>query len=135
MKQKYGSNYNIFSTIANHPKLMDRWGIFGFYILRESTLPLLLEWEILILRIGWLCRSEYEFGQHALIGKSVGLTDEEIERITEGPKATGWDSFDSTLLQAVDEFYYDVLITDATWNALAKRYRKLHPLEGEPIDF
>jgi alkylhydroperoxidase family enzyme len=122
-KRPDGSSYNIFTTMANHPKLADRWGTFGFYILRESTVPR-REREILILRIGWLCRSEYEFGQHTLIGKSVGLTDEEIERITEGPKATGWDSFDSTLLQAVDELYYDAFITDATWNALAKRYNQ-----------
>ena len=89
----------------------------------KSTLPP-SEREILILRIGWHCRSEYEFGWHTFVGKSVGLTDEEVKRITEGPKAAGWDLFDATLLQAVDELYYDAFITDATWNALAKRYNQ-----------
>ena len=87
----------------------------------ESTLPP-REREILIVRIGWLCRAEFEFGWHTLYGKSSGLTDDEIKRIMEGPKATGWDPFDATLLLAVDELYYDAFITDATWNALAKRY-------------
>jgi alkylhydroperoxidase family enzyme len=93
------------------------------YIFAESTLPP-REREILILRIGWLCRSEYEFGQHTLFGKSAGLTDEEIRRIPAGPKAPGWDPFDATLLQAADELHADAFVTDATWNALAKRYNK-----------
>ncbi len=120
-KRPNGYVINIFTTMQNHPKLADRWNPLGVYILRESTLPK-REREILILRIGWLCRSEYEFGQHTPIAKSAGLTDEEIKRITEGPKATGWDPFDATLLRAVDELYYDTFITDPTWNALAKRY-------------
>ena len=122
-KRPGGRVINIFATMANHPKLADKWNSFGLYILRESTLPP-REREMLILRIGWLCRSEYEFGQHTVVGKSAGLTDEEIKRITEGPKATGWDPFDASLLRAVDELYYDAFIADATWNALAKRYNQ-----------
>jgi 4-carboxymuconolactone decarboxylase len=113
---------NLYPTMANNPKLMDRWLTFAIYIF-ESTLPP-REREILILRIGWLCRSEYEFGQHTLVGKREGLTDVEIKRITEGPKALGWDPFDATLLQAADELHADAFITDATWNALAKRYNQ-----------
>jgi 4-carboxymuconolactone decarboxylase len=119
-----GQVSNIYATLANHPKLDEKFsGGFATYIARESTLPA-REREILILRIGWLCRSEYEFGQHTLRGKRDGLTDEEIKRITEGPKAHGWNPFDATLLRAVDELYYDAFITDATWNALAKRYNQ-----------
>jgi alkylhydroperoxidase family enzyme len=122
-KRPDGSVVNVFTTMANHPKFMDSWNPFGLYILRESTLPP-REREILILRMGWLCRSEYEFGRHRIVGRSVGLTDEEINRIMEGPKAAGWDAFDATLLRATDELYYDAFITDATWNALAKRYNQ-----------
>ena len=112
---------NIFATIARHPKMMQGWLPFIFYVLRESTLPP-RDREILILRIGWLCRSEYEFGQHTLMGKSAGLSSEEISRITEGPNAPGWDPFEATLLRAADELHSDAFITEATWDALAKRY-------------
>ncbi len=121
--RKDGRVINVFTTLANNPQMAARWLPFAGYIASRSTLGP-REREILILRIGWLCRSEYQFGQHTLVGKSVGLTDVEIERITEGPKATGWDSFDATLLRAVDELYYDAFITDGTWNALAKRYNQ-----------
>ncbi|MCX5919277.1 MAG: carboxymuconolactone decarboxylase family protein [Deltaproteobacteria bacterium] len=114
---------NILTTLANHPKFFEKYMGIATYFTGESTLPP-REREILILRIGWLCRAEFEFGWHTLYGKSAGLTDEEIKRITDGPKAAGWDPFDVTLLLAVDELYYDAFITDATWNALAKRYNQ-----------
>jgi len=112
---------NLLTTLANHPKFFEKYMVTAPYFATESTLPP-REREILMLRIGWLCRAEFEFGWHTLYGKSAGLTDDEIKRITEGPKAVGWDPFDATLLLAVDELYYDAFITDTTWSALAKRY-------------
>jgi len=118
-----GAVMNLYTTLANSPKMGERWLTFASYILRESTLPA-RDREILILRIGWLCRSEYEFGQHTLVGQSAGLTPEEIKRITLGANAPGWDPFEATLIRAADELHSDAFITDATWNALAKRYNK-----------
>ncbi len=114
---------NILRTAVRHPKLFKSWEPFAVYIFAQSTLPP-REREILMLRIGWLYRSEYEFGQHAIIGKKAGLNDEEILRIMDGPDAPGWDPFDATLLRAVDELHRNAFITDATWNALVKRYNE-----------
>ena len=80
------------------------------------------ERELLILRIGWLCQAEYEWGQHVVFGREAGLTDEEIARIKEGPDADGWDPFDATLLRAADELHADAFISDDTWAALSERY-------------
>ena len=53
--------------------------------------------EMLMLRMGWLCQSEYEWAQHARIATSdAGLADQEIHRIAEGPKAAGWTDFRPT---------------------------------------
>jgi 4-carboxymuconolactone decarboxylase len=87
----------------------------------KSSLPT-REREILILRIGWLCQSEYEWGQHVRIGKKEGLSDEEIERIRKDPESDKWDTFDRILIKAVDELYYDSFISDFTWEALNKKY-------------
>lgn len=112
---------NIMKTLANYSKLYKRWRVFGNHVLFKSSLPP-RDREILILRIGWLCRSEYEWAQHVVIGKQAGLKDEEIQRIIEGPDAAGWDPFEATLLRAVDELYIDAFISDDVWNALAERY-------------
>jgi len=112
---------NVIKTIVRHPKLFKRWRVFGNHVLFKSSLPA-RDREILILRIGWLCQSEYEWGQHVVIGKQAGLNDEEIIQITEGPDASGWNSFETTLLRAVDELYSDAFISDPTWKKLSERY-------------
>jgi 4-carboxymuconolactone decarboxylase len=112
---------NIFRTLAHHPKLLKRWLVFGNHILAKTSLAP-RERELLILRVGWQCRAEYEWGQHVLIGRQSGLSDEEIERITRGPEAEGWSDLDRLLLRATDELLSDSFLSDATWNALAEHY-------------
>lgn len=115
-----GRVYNIFSTVAHHPKLLKKWLVFGTHVLNKSTLPA-RERELVILRVGWLCRAEYEWAQHVLIGKQCGVSDEEIQRITKGPEAAGWNDLDNLLLRATDELHSNQCITDATWKGLIKR--------------
>lgn len=117
----HGRTLNIFKTLAHHPRLLKRWMVFGNHVLFRSTL-LPRERELVILRIGWLCQSEYEWGQHVIIGRQAGLTDEEMQRIKLGPNADGWDAFEATLLRAVDELHYEAFVSDATWQTLAARY-------------
>ena len=112
---------NIMATLANYSKLYNRWRVFGNHILFKSSLPA-RDREILILRIGWLCHAEYEWGQHAILGKQCGISEEELKRIIEGPNAEGWDSFDATLLRAVDELYINSFIGDAIWQKLSEKY-------------
>lgn len=117
----FGKVLNIFATLGRHPKLLKRWMVFGTHVLSKSTLPP-RERELVILRIGWLCRAEYEWGQHAAIGRQCGLTDEEIRRIPKGPDASGWSALDALLLRATDELHADACLTDVTWKALAAHY-------------
>ena len=122
LKQTGGGRVlNIFATLAHHPDLMRRWLVFGNHVLSKSTLPP-REREIAILRIGWLCRSAYEWGQHVLIARSVGLTDEEIARIAAGPDAAGWTDAEAALLRATDELHEDARIGDATWADLVRHF-------------
>ena len=118
---KSGRIINIFTTLARHEKLLKRWLVFARHILGKSSLPV-REREILILRIGWLCQAEYEWGQHVKIGREDGLTDEDIQGIIDGPDSERWNKFDATLLRAVDELYYDSFISDPTWKILTEKY-------------
>ena len=112
---------NILKTMANHPKLAEAWQPFAGYILRDNSLPP-RDRELLILRIGWLCGAEYEWGHHSRLAKQVGLTDEEILRVTEGPETAGWSSFERALLRAADELHKSAYISDRTWAYLDARY-------------
>ena len=114
-----GPILNIFRTLAHHPDLMRRWLVFGNHVLAKSTLPP-REREIVILRIGYLCRAGYEWGQHVVIAKQSGLSDDEIAAIAEGPSASNWSELDRALLQATDELHGDAFISDPTWKTLSK---------------
>ncbi len=91
------------------------------YFVDKYTIPF-RDKEILILRTAWLSRGDYIWGRHYVRGKESGLTDEEIQRITDGPAAPGWNDFDATLLRAADELHTSRFVSDATWNALSARY-------------
>jgi len=108
---------NIFTTLAHHPKLLKRWMVFGGHVLAKSTLPARPR-ELLVLRTGWRCGCAYEFGQHTVISRGLGITDDEILRTaTEG--CAGWDDADTALLTAVDELVGDHVLSDETWARLA----------------
>ncbi len=112
---------NISKTLAHHPTLSAAWLTFAQYVLSDNTLPP-RDRELLILRIGYLCGAEYEWGQHSRIARQVGLSDDEIVRVTRGPDAPEWSDFDRTLLRAVDELHGDAYISDDTWTELDARY-------------
>ncbi|HXW85614.1 MAG TPA: carboxymuconolactone decarboxylase family protein [Candidatus Binataceae bacterium] len=116
-----GKVVNIFATLLQHPKLARAWTRFAGYILsQENTVPA-REREIAILRIGWLNQAQYEWEQHVRIGKGAGLTDQDIEKITKGPKA-GWDRHEAALVQACDDLFENSVVSDETWKTLSERY-------------
>ena len=109
-------NLNIFATLAHHPKLLKRWLVFGGHVLNKSTLPA-RERELAILRVGWRCGSDYEFGQHTIIGRREGITDDEIRRLaTEA--LDGWSATDAAIVRAADELVADHTLGDETWAEL-----------------
>jgi 4-carboxymuconolactone decarboxylase len=115
-----GEVVNIFRVLMQNPKLARSWSRFAGYILGGQSLPA-RDREILILRIGWLNQAAYEWEQHVRIGKAAGLTDDEIDRISKGPKA-GWNKHDAALVQAADDLYENSVVSDETWKQLSERF-------------
>jgi 4-carboxymuconolactone decarboxylase len=116
-----GPTANIFLTLANHPGLMRRFMPFGGKLLMKGKLPA-RQRELVILRTAWLCQSDYEWGQHARIGRDAGLTDEELARIPAGTDDTDWSALDRLLLRASDQLATDHRLGDETWAALAEHF-------------
>jgi alkylhydroperoxidase family enzyme len=123
-------DFNIYKTLAHHTELYSRWSGLGGFLLNGSSLPARHR-EMLMLRMGWLCQSEYEWAQHARIATSGAvLTDEEIHRIAEGPQARGWTDFERALLRLTDELRYEAMASDATWRALRAEYSDQQMIEA-----
>ena len=120
---------HIFTTLVRHPGLFRKWLPFGGKLL-AGKVPA-RERELLILRTGWNCRSDYEWAQHVRIARRAGLTGEEIARVrsAEGADADGWSAFDATLIRAADELHVDACLSDATWAALSERFDQAQLIE------
>jgi 4-carboxymuconolactone decarboxylase len=112
---------NIFRTLARAPKALTRFNEWGGYLLsRRNSLPA-REREIVILRVGFLCKSGYEFTQHTRIGLNEGLTSDEITNIKAGAGA-GWSPADAALIRMADELVGNHFVSDATWAALKAHF-------------
>lgn len=108
-------------TFGLHPTLSRAWSPRQTFILQRSPLTPRHR-EMLILRMGWDCHSEYEWAQH--VGR-VGRAREwglEPKLIAQGPEATGWDATEKTILRASDELYRDSVVSNETWKALVDRF-------------
>lgn len=123
-----GKPLNIFGTIAHHPKLLKRFSSFAGLLLNKGKLPA-REREIVILRVGHNCRSVYEFGQHTIIGRRCGLTDEEISALTKPVGDHAWSEADLALIALADDLCADDCVSDATWARLTPRFDDAEMIE------
>jgi alkylhydroperoxidase family enzyme len=118
-----------FKIGLKHPELFKAQMEIGMKIVGPNAALPRREAELAILRIGWLLRAPFEWGEHVAIGKRFGLTDEEVERVTIGSSAPGWNEHDRAIVKGVEELLDDTYISDATWEALAKSWNDAQLLE------
>jgi alkylhydroperoxidase family enzyme len=113
---------NIFRTLIRFPDAFSRFVHWGNYVLsRRNSLPP-RQREIVILRVGFLCRSGYEFAQHVAFARSAGVTDDEIAGVKLGLSAKNWGSADSALIEATDELVRNFFVSDRTWATLQQHF-------------
>ena len=123
-----GRPLNIFGVLGQHPKLLKRFNLLGGFLLNKGLVPE-RERELVILRIGWNAQAVYEFGQHTVIGRRCGLTDEMIAALTRDPADYDWSADDLALIALADELHADDCVSDATWADLARRWSEADLVE------
>ena len=112
-----GQGIAVGRTFGLYPTLSRAWSPRQTFILQRSPLTPRHR-EMLILRMGWHCQSEYEWAQH--VGR-VGRAREwglEPRLIAQGADAAGWDATEKTILRASDELYRDSVVSNDTWKRL-----------------
>lgn len=105
---------NVTATLAHNRVVSRAVGRCAGAILTEGSVAP-RQRELAILRMGWNCQAVYEFGQHTLFGRAVGLTDGEIWFVTRPVSEGSWSPADRAVLQIVDDLYTDDCVSDATW--------------------
>lgn len=116
-----GRGIAVSRTFSKYPKLNEKWSPRQTFINRNSKLTPRHR-EMLILRMGWNCRAEYEWAKH--VGTVGRARDHGLDpvNIAEGPQAKAWDPFESNILRVADDLYRDAIVSDSTWRALTDRF-------------
>lgn len=114
-------------TVIKHPEVFRCQMEMGIALFKGALPP--RERELAVLRIGWLLRAPFEWGEHVDIGKRCGVTAAEIEAVILGSTAPGWSAHEAAILRAVEELLAEQFIADATWAVLAKSWNEQQLIE------
>jgi alkylhydroperoxidase family enzyme len=113
--------FNIYRTLAHNPAMVREWLGFADGLRFEAKLPN-RDRELLILRTGFNCRCEYEWGQHVPYARSAGITDGELDAITRPIGEHPWSERDRALLRAADELHDSADLGETAFRALRAQF-------------
>lgn len=119
---------NLFRVLGRAKGLSHGWLHFAGRMMPGGKLPR-TETELVINRVAHLADCVYEQEHHRSMGRKVGLTDAELDRVSDGPDAPGWTPRQRTLLVAVDELDSTGNLTDETWERLRGELNEREAIE------
>ncbi|MBU7600147.1 carboxymuconolactone decarboxylase family protein [Streptomyces sp. P38-E01] len=108
---------HLFLTLARNRRLFLGWLHFAGRLMPGGKLPR-RETELVILRVAHVRACAYEFTHHVRLGRRAGVTEADVERVTQGPEASGWSARERTLLTCADALLADGDLDDAAWASL-----------------
>lgn len=106
---------NVTRMMSHSPRLMATYSKLGSHLLLKGTLDPVLR-EAVILRVGQLCGSDYEWHQHVSVARAIGMPGEMLDAIA----AQRLDALPEEIALAVrvaEEIHRDHTISDATFAA------------------
>ncbi len=110
---------NIYRMLAHSGPAAVGFLKLGGALLRENQLDSRLR-ELAILRVGILCRAGYEVFQHKRVARTVGVEDEKIAALEDGPDHPVFDDLERKVLRYTDQVVLNVKAGDSTFDALAQ---------------
>ena len=108
-----------FRALANNPPLLK--AVFGQLttLLLRNTFDTRLR-ELMIMRIGWVTGSVYEWTQHWRVATAAGIAPEDVLAVRDWRASDRLTAADRAVLAATDESLAGGTISDATWAEVTK---------------
>ena len=119
-----------FRVLANNPPLLKT--VFGQLttLLLRNTFDTRLR-ELIIMRIGWVTGSEYEWTQHWRVAATAGIPAEDVLAVRDWKNSDRLTAADKAVLAATDETLAGKTISDATWAEVTKYVTE----PGQQVEF
>jgi 4-carboxymuconolactone decarboxylase len=112
---------NAIASMLHNPAVAGPFLAFNAVLLRKPVLEP-RQRELMVLRVAWRTRSEYEWVQHARLASRYDITPEEIATIAGDWSVGDWTPLEADLLAATDQLIDTTHIDDATWARLAAAF-------------
>jgi alkylhydroperoxidase family enzyme len=109
---------NIFRALANAPTAAPGFLAFGAALLTQGELDAKLR-ELVIIRVGLLSQAGYEVHQHRQIARRVGLPQDKVDALDDGPEAAVFDPLERDVLRFTDAVVKEVKAPDGLYAAVA----------------
>jgi 3-hydroxyisobutyrate dehydrogenase-like beta-hydroxyacid dehydrogenase/alkylhydroperoxidase family enzyme len=125
---KPGEGSEVYRVMAHNPGLLRQFRTMMPFFMIDGLLPS-RDRELAVLRAAWMRQIPFVWGEHVVIGKRVGMTSEEMDWVAQGSTAPGWTEHDRTVVRAAEELVDDAMISDPTWDVLAKTLTEAQLIE------
>ena len=106
---------NVFRVWLHHPKLARWLSDMLMGLLWEGRLDARLR-ELVIMRLGWATRSDYEWTQHWRIALGLKVPEADILGVRDWQRYDGFGPAERAVLAAVDETLADGAVSVETWH-------------------
>lgn len=109
----------VYRVLAHNPIVLNVVAAQIQTLIRRNTLPHRLR-ELIIMRIGWVTGSVYEWTSHWRICMELGIPPEDVLAVRDWSTSNRLDSADRAVLQATDETLAGNTICDETWAEITR---------------
>jgi alkylhydroperoxidase family enzyme len=112
----YMAELAIFQVLLNHPKLACALNDLLATMLWRGMLDPRLR-ELIIMRIGWLTASDYEWTQHRRVAQGLGVSAEDLLGVRDWQAYQGFGPAERAVLAATDDVVRDGAVSAESWAA------------------
>ncbi|MGH3966929.1 MAG: carboxymuconolactone decarboxylase family protein [Mycobacterium sp.] len=112
----YMAELAIFQVLLNHPSLARTLNDFLATMLWHGTLDSRLR-ELVIMRIGWLTASDYEWTQHWRVAQGLGVSPDDLLGVRDWRAYAGFGPAERAVLAATDDVVRDGAVSAESWAA------------------
>ena len=118
-RNQLSSDANVTRALSNSPQLAFLSGSMARYIRHESRVDPRLR-ELAIIQVGYSARSAYEYTHHIKIGRSFGVTEDDLRAIADetAGRPTKLEPLAKSVLRAAREMTDGIAVADKTFAEL-----------------
>jgi len=114
---------NLYKVAAHSPKVFLNLVRLGNSVIGRMELSPKLR-EIVILRVATLTDSKYEWAQHVPVALQVGVSQEQVDAISDWKNSPEFNDEECAVLQYTDEVTQNVKVTDHTFDRVKNLFNE-----------